>query len=56
MAPHFSRQKSSPPEASKRKSPERSGLQFDVLWEAAVPINKAAAVEVRLSSETPAVI
>jgi len=46
-------QKTSPPEAIKGKSPERSGLQLDV--EAALPIGKAAAIEVRLSSETLAV-
>jgi hypothetical protein len=37
----------------KAKSPERSGLQLDV--KAALPIGKAAAIEIRLSSETLAV-
>jgi hypothetical protein len=41
-------QKTSPPEVIKGKSPERSGLQLDV--EAALPIGKASAVKVRLSS------
>jgi hypothetical protein len=50
--PRFSRQKASPPEATKSKSPERSGLQLDVFWEAALTISKTAAVEVRLSSES----
>jgi hypothetical protein len=50
----FLRQKTSP-EAIKGKSPECSGLQLDVFWEAALPVGKAAAIEVRLSSETLAV-
>jgi hypothetical protein len=44
-----SRQKTSPPEASETKSPECSGLQRNV--KAALPIARAAAVEVRPSSE-----
>jgi hypothetical protein len=51
----FLRQKTSPSEAIKGKSPECSGLQLDVFWEAALPVGKAAAIEVRLSSETLAV-
>jgi hypothetical protein len=51
----FLRQKTSPPEAIKGKSPECSGLQLDVFWQAALPVGKAAAIEVRLSSETPSV-
>jgi hypothetical protein len=41
-------QKTSPPEVIKGKSPEYSGLQLNV--KAALPIDKAAAIEVRPSS------
>jgi hypothetical protein len=37
------------------KSSECSELRLDVFWEAALSVGKAAAIEVRLSSETLAV-
>lgn len=46
-------QKTSPPEVIKGKSSECSGLQLNV--KAALPIDKAAAIEVHPSSETLAV-
>jgi hypothetical protein len=46
-------QKTSPHEVIKGKSPECLGLQLNV--KAALPIDKAAAIEVRSSSETLAV-
>jgi hypothetical protein len=46
-------QKTSPPEVIKGKSPECSGLQLNV--KAGLPIDKGAAIEIRPSSETPAV-
>jgi hypothetical protein len=36
----------------KSKSPDRSGLQLDVFWQAALSVSEAAAIEVRLSSKT----
>jgi hypothetical protein len=52
----LSRQKTSPPEATKSKSPERSGLPLVVFWEAVLPISKVAAVAIRLFSEILTVI
>jgi hypothetical protein len=41
-----------PPESTKSKSPERSGLQPDIFLNAALPICKTAVVDVHQSSET----